>query len=92
MHFRDATIQQVHIQSKEKWTQIIEQKTVLPTPYIRLFKQGLYVGRRHFPSCVDEPEAEPQHVPPENSMDTSVSNSSPPTFETPIQMGAINDL
>ena len=37
MHFRDATIQEVYNQSKEKWTQSIEQKTVLPTPYIRLF-------------------------------------------------------
>ena len=92
MHFRNATIQQVYNQSKAKWTQIIEQKTVLPTPYIRLFKEGLYDGRRHFPSCTDEPEAVSQHTRPENFMDTSVASTSPLIFGTPIQMGTMNDL
>lgn len=99
MHFRNATIQQVYNQSKKKWTNIIEQKTVLPTPYIRLFKDGLYDGRRYFPSCTDEPEAEPQCVPPEKCMDTCTCTSytSPPKnpiLATPTQMEAklVDDL
>ena len=42
--------------SQEKWLSIIEKKTVLPTPYIRLFKDGMYDGRRYFPSCDEETE------------------------------------
>ena len=52
----------------------------------------MYDGRRHFPSCADEPEAAPQHTPPENFMDTSVPSTSPPIFGTLTQMGAMNDL
>lgn len=73
-----------------KWTQ--NKKTVLPTQYIRLLKESLYDGRRHFPSCTDEPEAVPQHTPPENFMDTSVTSTSPLIFETPTQMETVNDL
>ena len=62
MHFHNSTIQGVHTQSKEKWANI---KTVLPTPYIRLFKDGLYNGHHYFASCTDEPEIEPQCTPPQ---------------------------
>ena len=52
----------------------------------------MYDGRRHFPSCTDEPEAVPQHTPPENFMDTSVTSTSPLIFGTLTQMGTMNDL
>jgi hypothetical protein len=58
MHFRTSSIQDIYKLSQEKWLSIIEKKTVLPTPYIRLFKDGMYDGRRYFPSCNDETEVE----------------------------------
>ena len=58
MHFRTATVQDVYEQSLKKWENVIEQKIILPSPYIRLFKDGLYDGRRYFPHCNDQPECE----------------------------------
>ena len=58
MHFRTSCIQLVYKLSQEKWLSIIEKKTVLPTSYIRLFKDGVYDGRRYFPSCNEETEME----------------------------------
>lgn len=48
MHFRTSSIQLVYKLNQEKWLSIIEKKTVFPTPYIRLFKDGMYDGRRYF--------------------------------------------
>ena len=58
MHFRTSSIQLIYKLSQEKWLSIIEKKTVLPTPYIRLFKDGMYDGRHYFPSCNEETEME----------------------------------
>lgn len=58
MHFCTSSIQLIYKLSQEKWLSIIEKKTVLPTPYIRLFKDGIYDGRRYFPSCNEETEIE----------------------------------
>ena len=52
--FRDKHIQDVWNLSRVAWKSILDSKTTLPSPYIRLFEDDRYIGRRHFPSGNDE--------------------------------------
>ena len=72
----------------------MEQKTVLPTSYIRVFKNGFYNGCRYFPTCTDEPEIEPQCAPPENHVTTCTNPPEHSILATTTQIGAklVDDL
>lgn len=47
MHFRSTNIQNVELSSQKAWQEIIEAKTAIPTPLIRLYNEnGEYTGTR----------------------------------------------
>lgn len=61
-HFRNTKIGDIWEMSRRTWESIVETEKNLPTPYIRLFEQGSYIGRRSFllnnSSCSENQEDE----------------------------------
>ncbi len=78
--FRNTTIKSTWDKSKAAckaaWNGILASKTILPTPYIRLFKDDQYIGRRSFP-------ADSQTVEPTASDPTPTRPTTPPQGITP---------
>ncbi len=44
-HFRDTNLSKISEESNTDWAEILESSTKLPTPFIRVFKDGTYIGR-----------------------------------------------
>lgn len=89
MHFRSATLQDVHARSAKAWKYILDENVTLPTPYIRLYDaQGSYIGRRNYSSLtgnhtLSEPNPDANNATQElaSGTDTVVSlyHDNPPT-------------
>ena len=78
-HYRNTSIQDVWDLSRAVWKSILDSKTTLPTPYIRLFEDDNYVGRHYFPSTNDDCNTSGTNedvLGLDNDQDTSQVNSS----------------
>ena len=80
-HYRDTKLEEIYEKKKVVWEKILEEETILPTPYIKLYNsQGHSIGRRYFEGSqtdlptVEESDCNSPHPTPtsnEEEMDTS---------------------
>ena len=50
LHFRSTKIEHIHHQSQVQWRLLLDENVQLPTPFIRIFNNGVYTGRKYHPT------------------------------------------
>ena len=79
LHFRSTNIEHIHHQSQVQWRLLLDENVQLPTPFIRIFNNGVYTGRKYYPTDghksapSDNSESMDTEGPTDHSMDTEGS-------------------
>ena len=90
MHFREANLTDVQAIAKTKWTTIVDNKTVLPAPSIRVFDHnGDYKGTRFFRHPPDQQQPMDTTTTPEQTF-PEVTEEEFQRLETVVQTTLTN--